>query len=97
MEFAPLTELLSNLRDPDNARAGRWASIAAAEIERLSADPWQPIATLDEISPCIVLWNPCDGAHLVNITMTDADLEKLKRGGMFTHWQKLKPPTDGDA
>jgi len=53
---------------------------------------WQPIKTLERIGTDIILWNPCDGVHTLNITIAPSDLEKLKRGGVFTHWQAVTPP-----
>lgn len=53
---------------------------------------WQPIETLHRIDTDIVLWNPCDGVHLLPVTIAAHELDSLRRGGMFTHWRKLDHP-----
>lgn len=56
---------------------------------------WQPIATLPELPDTdIVLWNPCDGVHLLEITTTLAEIFELREGDIFTHWRRLESPDE---
>lgn len=56
---------------------------------------WQPISTLPdaEMSTDIVLWSPCDGVHLLSFLATPRELERIRTDHIFTHWQRLEPPT----
>lgn len=58
-----------------------------------AADDWQPIDTLHRIDTNVVLWNPCDGIHLLLTTTSLAELFEIQRGEIFTHWRALNPPT----
>lgn len=62
----------------------------------LEIEDWRPIEriTLDDVNDTrTVLWNPCDGIHLPNITKTlPHEIERLKSEGVFTHFLKLGPP-----
>lgn len=54
---------------------------------------WQPIATLFRVDTDIVLWNPCDGVHLIDVAKTGLrELDQIREGSVFTHWRKLAPP-----
>lgn len=54
---------------------------------------WQPIETLHRLDTDVVLWNPCDGVHLLNIMNGLEEMAEIRRGLMFTHWRKLAPPS----
>lgn len=69
-----------------------WPFIVRA-VNRFGSELWQPIETLRRIDTDIVLWNPCDGVHLVNVATTGLrELETIRTGGVFTHWRKLDAP-----
>jgi hypothetical protein len=53
---------------------------------------WQPIDTLHRIDTDVVLWNPCDGVHLLSVLISTGELDNLRRSGVYTHWQRLDPP-----
>jgi hypothetical protein len=62
----------------------------------LAIEDWRPIATITraDIDTRTVLWNPCDGVHLINVaTAPVRELELLKSEGIFTHYLKLEPPS----
>lgn len=64
---------------------------------RPGAATWRPIETLHRIDTQIVLWNPCDGVHTLPVTIGLADLDVIRGGGVFTHWQRLEgPPSNQD-
>lgn len=56
---------------------------------------WQPISTLPDWSvnfASTVLWNPCDGVHILNFLTNGAELDEMRRGKIFTHWRLLRAP-----
>lgn len=58
---------------------------------------WLPIATLHDTDrdTQTLLWNPCDGLHLLSFTATPGDLDEIRRGEIFTHYQRLSGPDEG--
>ncbi|MGJ4888915.1 hypothetical protein ACQR1Y_12015 [Bradyrhizobium sp. HKCCYLRH3099] len=56
---------------------------------------WLPIETLEGcMDTRIVLWNPCDGVHTLPFTALSADIDRIKREGVFTHWRRLSGPNE---
>lgn len=55
-----------------------------------AASDWKPIGTLPEFLDCpdhILLWNPCDGPHLIWATFEGPNkLDKIRAGDMYTAW-----------
>jgi hypothetical protein len=75
-------------------------SVAKALVSDYATDAWRPIDTLryDDIDVRTVLWNPCDGAHLVNVAAArEMEVKKIKDSKMFTHWRNLDGPTTSAA
>lgn len=55
---------------------------------------WRPIKTLpDYLDTAIVLWNPCDGIHLPDMTATPMEREFYRESGVYTHWRQLNAPS----
>lgn len=57
---------------------------------------WNPIETLHRLDTDIILWNPCDGVHTLSVLTSLAQLDRIRGGKVYTHWQKVEPPTIGD-
>jgi hypothetical protein len=54
-------------------------------------DEWLPIATLQKRDD-VVLWNPCDGLNLLSYCATDSDIERMRKGKIYTHWRVVTAP-----
>ena len=62
-------------------------------MSECKTEDWQPIGTLPSgIYTDVVLWNPCDGVHLAPFAEPEGIFEEIRRGGIYTHWRRLKPP-----
>ena len=57
---------------------------------------WRLISTLPDIDTDIVLWNPCDGIHIYSTLLSTDEVNEIRKGKIFTHWQRLKPPKTTD-
>lgn len=54
---------------------------------------WKLICDLpDKPTTAMVLWNPCDGAHLVSTLYTPEDMARIRDGKVYWYWRELVPP-----
>jgi len=56
---------------------------------------WRAIATMPpfkELPEHILLWNPCDGPHLIWTSFEGPRIETYRDGAMFTAWCECPKP-----
>lgn len=85
------------LRELEAALVGCEAALELGIFAALTEESaWNPIETLHRLGTDIILWNPCDGVHTLSILTSLEQLDQIRRGEVYTHWQKVEPPTIGD-
>ncbi len=90
---APLADMSNVLPEAIEHHKNLARAVLTAVLAGRADLTWRPIATLD-LSPRsdVILWNPCDGVHLLKTTYTADRLSKLKQSGTYTHWAIIAGP-----